>query len=112
MSERTVAVGFFAFLGLLLIGLALPLLRRKVPPNRWYGFRVPLTLKDPDVWYAVNAWAARWLSMAGVELFVGALLGLLLPAAWLPAYLLALSVLLIVGVLLILVFGVRYARSF
>ena len=46
------------------------------------------------------------LIVAGVELFVGALLGLLLPAAWLPVYLLALSVLLIVGVLLILVFGV------
>ena len=107
----TVVVGFYAFLGLLLIGLSIPLLRRKVPPNRWYGFRTPLTLETPDVWYAVNAWAARWLIIAGLVLCVGALLGLLLPAAWLPAYVLLLSTLLIVGVLLILLVGVRYARS-
>ena len=33
-GEMTVAIGFYAFLGLLLAGLAVPLLRRKVPPNR------------------------------------------------------------------------------
>ena len=31
--------------GLLLIGLALPLIYRKIPPNHLYGFRVKRTLR-------------------------------------------------------------------
>lgn len=40
--------------GLLMSGLALPLMWRKVPPNHLYGFRVRRTLEDEAVWYAVN----------------------------------------------------------
>jgi hypothetical protein len=35
---------------LLLSGLSLPLIWRKVGPNPWYGFRVRQTLDDPAVW--------------------------------------------------------------
>ena len=39
--------------------LAVPLARRRVPPNGTYGFRVPATLADDVVWYEVNAWSGR-----------------------------------------------------
>jgi hypothetical protein len=52
--------------GLLLIVLVVPLIRRKVRPNNWYGFRVRQTLADPDIWYAVNAYAAEYLLVVGV----------------------------------------------
>ena len=53
--------------GGVLIGLSIPLIQRKVPPNRLYGFRVRRTLEDPNVWYPVNVysgWRMLWLGTA------------------------------------------------
>jgi len=52
---NTVLSVVFGATSLLLIGLALPLMRRRVRPNRFYGFRTPTTLKDERLWYEVNA---------------------------------------------------------
>ncbi len=35
--------------GVLLAGLAVPLIKRKVPPNNWYGFRVKATLENEAI---------------------------------------------------------------
>jgi hypothetical protein len=59
--------------GALLVGLSIPLLLDKIPPNGWYGFRVPSTLYNPDVWYKVNRYAARWLLLSGVVTIVAAI---------------------------------------
>ena len=59
-------LSFYVGAGLLLIGLSVPLIRRKVRPNAWYGFRVRQTLADPDTWYAANAYAGKWLLGVGV----------------------------------------------
>ena len=56
----------YVVFGLLLIALAIPMLRGKVPPNPWYGFRVPDTLSDPTRWYKANRYAARWLLLTGI----------------------------------------------
>ncbi len=42
MSPQTM----FPLVGLLLIGLGWPMAARRVPPNRWYGLRVPATFAD------------------------------------------------------------------
>ena len=55
-------------------GLAIPLCRRKVPPNIGYGFRVRRTLEDPAVWYEANAHAGRSFLWAGVAIFVASAL--------------------------------------
>ncbi|MDZ4658954.1 MAG: SdpI family protein [Bythopirellula sp.] len=49
----------------LLILLGLPLYFRKVPPNRFYGFRTGRTLADPEVWYAVNRVTGGWMVLTG-----------------------------------------------
>ena len=67
----------FAAIGVLLAGLAIPLLMRRVPPNEVYGLRVPATLADEWVWYEANARSARWL--LGLGILVAAL-ALALPA--------------------------------
>ncbi|HEX6990894.1 MAG TPA: SdpI family protein [Gemmatimonadales bacterium] len=64
----------FCLVGLLLILLGLPLALRKVGPNAWYGFRVPATLRNREIWYAVNARAGRDLIATGVLLLVVLLL--------------------------------------
>ena len=48
----------FALTGLLLAGLAVPLMRRRVPPNGLYGLRVAATFADEEVWYEANARSA------------------------------------------------------
>jgi uncharacterized membrane protein len=45
----------FPLLGIVFVVLALPLAARRVPPNRWYGLRVPATFADTAVWYEANA---------------------------------------------------------
>jgi uncharacterized membrane protein len=50
----------------LLVGLAIPLAMRWVPPNRVYGFRTRATLEDPNVWYPVNRVTGIWLIATGI----------------------------------------------
>lgn len=84
-----VLLAFYVGAGLLLIGLAVPLTRRKIRPNGWYGFRVRQTLADPEVWYAANAYAGRCLLVVGV-ITVLTVVGLYrVPGITLDAYALA-----------------------
>ena len=34
--------------------VAIPLVLRLIPPNRWYGFRTPRALASSEAWYADN----------------------------------------------------------
>lgn len=56
--------------GLLLTLLSIPLIQRRVKPNPWYGFRVRQTLENPDIWYAVNAYAGQRLLWVGLATIV------------------------------------------
>ena len=53
-------------LGPILILLSIPLIFRWVPPNRFFGLRIPATLKNESVWYDVNARSGRLSLMLGV----------------------------------------------
>ena len=68
-----------AGIGLIVAGY--PLMIRRVPPNHWYGFRVPKTLRDPYVWYEANHVAGRDLLLAGLAVLLATLFRML--TAWL-----------------------------
>lgn len=70
MSGRLLIVLSYAFVGLLLAGLSIPLILRRVPPNHFYGFRVPKTINNPDIWYEINAYAGQRLLVAGLIMAV------------------------------------------
>ena len=55
----------FPALGLLLLALGWPMASRRVPPNRWYGLRVPETFADEHVWYEANAVVGRDMMAVG-----------------------------------------------
>ena len=76
----------YVAIGLLSIVVSLPLIRRKVGPNLLYGFRVPQTLSDPDVWYAVNAHFGRRLLATGIATTLAALLLYRVPGLNVDAY--------------------------
>jgi uncharacterized membrane protein len=65
MNEVVTAALLFTAVGLLFVGLGVPLLRGRVRPNSWYGCRTEKTLSDEKVWYAVNRVAGRDLVAAG-----------------------------------------------
>ena len=44
----------------------IPMVLGKVPRNRWYGFRLPITLKDDRIWYPVNKTMGCFLIWIGV----------------------------------------------
>lgn len=77
-TMEAITLGFlclFVVNGLLLIGLAIPLIRRRVKPNPWYGFRTAKTMSSEAIWYEANAYAGRWLLWVGI-VFVAAAIGL------------------------------------
>jgi hypothetical protein len=71
--------------GMLLIAAGLPLYKRRIPPNRFYGVRLPGTLRDADAWYEVNERAGRDIAAVGA-LFLACYIGVqLFATSWDPA---------------------------
>jgi hypothetical protein len=70
MSEELIAelIAFpvFFFTGLMLIGLAIPMILKKVPPNQWYGWRTPKAFRDEDTWYEINRYIGRDILYMGI----------------------------------------------
>lgn len=95
----------YVILGLLMVALAVPLIKRKVKPNGLYGFRVPQTLSDPAVWYAVNAHFGRRLLVTGIATTLAALLLYPLPGLDVDSYAWALLA------VFVLFFGVGVVQS-
>lgn len=72
--------------GVLLILLAIPLYQEKIKPNPLYGFRIRKTLENPDVWYPVNKYGARWMIVSGLATVIGAIGFALIPGITIDAY--------------------------
>lgn len=56
----------FVAVGALCVALAIPLLKRRIPRNGWYGLRTPSSLSSDAVWYEANARSAVDLLRLGV----------------------------------------------
>lgn len=100
----------FAGVGLVSIVVGLPLARRIVRPNRWYGLRVPATFADEHVWYEANAVAGRDLMRLGAALLLVALgLPRVAPISR-AAYAVTCTILLVIGSTICTVRGWRLAN--
>ena len=56
----------FFITGLIFSALSVPLIRRKVKMNSWYGIRVPQAMQSENVWYELNAIMGRYLFAFGL----------------------------------------------
>ena len=63
----------YVCVGLVIAGLSIPLILRRVPPNDVYGFRVPKTVDNPSIWYPANAFAGYCLLASGIGVVATAL---------------------------------------
>jgi uncharacterized membrane protein len=103
--------GLYIGSGSLLVILSLPLLWEKIPPNPIYGFRVPATLEDEKLWYAVNKYAARRLMAAGLSIVIAAFLLRYIPGLSLDAYALACLAVFLLALGFGLFQSLRYMKS-
>ena len=110
MGEKVGLGLMFVLTGMLIVGISIPLLRRRVKPNALYGLRVPATLADEWVWYEANARSARDLIGVGIAQIGLALVLLLVPGFSADAYALINASALVVGVLIAAVIGWRRAN--
>jgi len=69
-----ILLALYSFGGLLLAGLSVPLILHKIPPNGMYGFRLPATLDNPNLWYKANAYAGRRFLVVGLGTAMGAII--------------------------------------
>jgi hypothetical protein len=69
-----ILLALYAIGGLVLAGLSVPLILQKIPPNGWYGFRIPSTLTNPALWYKVNAYSGRRFLVVGLGTAVGTII--------------------------------------
>jgi hypothetical protein len=53
-------------IGPLLILVSVPLMFGWIPPNRFFGLRIPSTLRNRSLWYDANALNARHLFVLGL----------------------------------------------
>jgi uncharacterized membrane protein len=65
---------FWLFVGFLFIGMGIPLILEKVPPNRWYGLRVAKTLSSERIWYPANRVAGYDLLLVGIAIATNAVI--------------------------------------
>ena len=69
---RPLTLDDIEIVGIALAVLSVPFLWDLIPRNRFYGFRVPGTLRDDRTWYAINRWAAKRAIMIGAALAIAA----------------------------------------
>lgn len=100
----------FVAVGLLLVGVALPLIQRRVKPNDLYGLRVAATFADEWVWYEANARTGRDFLVAGLVQVGVALLLPLSPLVSEQAYVICNLVVLVVAVLFVAAIGWKRAN--
>lgn len=96
--------------GLFIMALSVPLIRRKVPMNPYYGFRVAASLESPERWYSINAYSARVLAQWTLLPIVTGVLGLFLPGEWAVEYSLAAPLSLVCNALIPTVLTFRWIK--
>ncbi len=111
MTDKNLLLLLYTSTGTLLALLCIPLMRRKIPPNGLYGFRIPKTLNNPELWYVVNQFSARRMFWTAIA-FTAAALGLyFLPWFGLEEYAMTCLGVFSVGMLITIVQTVSYLRS-
>lgn len=100
----------FLVVGVLLVALAIPLIRRRVRPNALYGLRVDATFADEEVWYEANARSGWDLLYVGMAQIIVSVVLTMIPGIRPEVYALANAGTLLVAVVWMAVIGWRRAN--
>jgi uncharacterized membrane protein len=72
--------------GVIVLGLSLPLVYRKVPMNAFYGMRIPASFASEQRWYDINAYGGRFFVRWSALIIASGLIGFFLPRSVFPVY--------------------------
>ena len=111
MSDEASVLGILHIgIGLLVMGLSIPLLLGRVRMNGWYGVRLPRAFRSEANWYSLNRYGAIQLTWYGAVLIAVGVVVMLFPprvgAVWFVVGLAAPGLL----VLPMLVMVLRFAK--
>lgn len=63
-------------IAVLIAGLSIPLILRKVPMNHFYGIRFPQSFKSQEAWYEINEYGGKALLISSIPILLIGLYGL------------------------------------
>jgi hypothetical protein len=113
---ENITLGFmimFVALGLLMVGLAVPMIRGWVKPNLWYGFRTAKTLSNEEIWYKANAYSGQWMLVIGLILAAASVVLYLIPSIRvdLVTYNIIILIVTMVGLVVMVYQSFRYLQT-
>lgn len=102
----------WTLVGLLMAGLAIPLVRGRIRPNHFYGVRFAESFQSDEAWFAINRFGGKRLLLWSVPIVLLGVVTLFLPVSRHPMLALALGLVLLISVLIPAVQSARFAKSF
>ena len=97
--------------GLAAVAVSLPLIKRKIRMNPWYGIRIPAAFASDERWFEINEYGGRLLLRWGVLIAAVAVPGCFLSKTWWPLYGLASTAIIALSLGLVLRLIFRHARA-
>lgn len=103
----------FVATGVLFVALGIPMAQRRVPPNPWYGFRVPKTLAPGNerIWYDANEYSGKWLIGVGIALTAASVFLRALPGINKDTYSWSVLAVLMTAMLAMVIDSFRYLKT-
>ncbi len=96
---------------LLVIGLSVPLVKRKIKMNPWYGIRIPESFKSPERWFEINQYGGRLMLWWGIAIGVVATIGLSFERQYWITYDFGALVIILGGLGIVVALILRYAAK-
>ncbi|WP_254510169.1 SdpI family protein [Anatilimnocola floriformis] len=113
MDPVAIIVGAsWSLAGLLCIGLAIPLVYKRVPRNAFYGVRFPESFQSDEAWFAINRYGGKRLIIWSIPTISSGIVSFFLPLQANPSLALALAFLPLVFVLIPAWESWRFARQY
>ena len=80
MDQTAMTLGIsIVGMAVIMILISIPLLKRKIPMNRWYGARFKKSFESEENWYKINAYSAKQLILWSIPLLIIGLVTIFLP---------------------------------
>jgi hypothetical protein len=110
-SNQTVVGIALLAVGGIMFATCLPLIKRRVPMNRFYGIRVREAFKSKERWLDINAYGGRKFAMWSLPIIITGILGLLLPTHLVFIYIPIAIGVIILGALIPLIQTMRWIKE-
>ena len=93
------------------IGLSVPLIKRKIKRNPWYGIRIPEAFKSEERWLEINQYGGRLFLAWGIVIAIMSGIGLTLEKKYWIVYSFSALAVILGGLGVVVALTFRYAAK-